>query len=110
MTSYVDVTFARLDRAPSLESTIHRWVARIEAMRFDVQRASVVVESGGRGRTRICLTLSLTDGTSRTAAITHADAYVAVADAFRVVRQQLLDAGSAVEPSRAGEASHRLIA
>lgn len=102
MTSYIDVTFERLDRAPSLESTIHRWVARIEAMRFDVQRASVTIESGGRGRTKVSLALSLTDGTAQTATVAHADAYVAVADVFRIVRQQLLDATAA--------ASHRLIA
>jgi ribosome-associated translation inhibitor RaiA len=110
MTSYIDVTFARIERAPSIESTIHRWVARIEAMRFDVQRASVAVESDGRRRTRVSLTLSLMDGTSRTAAVTHADAYVAVADAFRVVRQQLLDTNAAEEPARPGDASRRLIA
>jgi hypothetical protein len=90
MTSYIEVNFGRVGHDPSIESAIHRWVARFEAMGFPVQRATAGVEPGSRHRTAISLTLVLTDGTSRSAATTHTDAYVAVSDAFRLVRQQLL--------------------
>ena len=92
MTSYVHVNFRRIDRNPSIESAIHRWVARFEAMRFEVRRAVATVEPGGRNRTTVQLTLVLVDGTSRTVTATRTDPYVAVSDAFRSVRQQLLAA------------------
>lgn len=92
MTSYVDVKFQRIARDPSIESAVHRWVARFEAMQFEVRRASATVESGGRGRTTVKLTLVLADGESRMADATRPDPYVAISDAFRSVRQQLLAA------------------
>jgi hypothetical protein len=110
MTSYIDVDFQRTDRNPSIESAIHRWVARFEAMRFAVQRASAIVEPGGRNRTTVRLTRVLADGTARTAATTHSDAYVAVSDAFRVVRQELLAAAAPAAPERARRPSGPLFA
>ena len=92
MTSYVDVNFQRIDRNPSIESAIHRWVARFEAMRFEVQRVVAIIEAAGRSRTTVQLTMVLVDGTSQTVVSTRTDPYVAVADAFRSVRQQLLAA------------------
>jgi ribosome-associated translation inhibitor RaiA len=92
MTSYIHVTFRHADRNPSIESAIHRWVARFEAMRFEVRRAIATVEPVGRNRTAVQLTLVLANGTSRTVATTRPDPYVAVSDAFRAVRQQLLAA------------------
>jgi ribosome-associated translation inhibitor RaiA len=107
MTSYIDVNFQRIDRNPSIESAIHRWVARFEAMRFEVRRAVATVEVGGRSRTTVELTLVLADGTARTVTATRTDPYVAVSDAFRSVRQQLLAAPS---PDRARPAPGRLVA
>src|SRR4051794_7641726 len=92
MTPYIRVTFQRIDRNPSIESAIHRWVARFEAMRFEVRRAIATVEPAGRNRTAVQLTLVLANGISRTVATTRPDPYVAVSDAFRAVRQQLLAA------------------
>ncbi len=92
MTPYIHVSFQRIARNPSIESAIHRWVARFEAMRFEVRRALATVESAGRNRTTVHLSMVLVDGVSRTAKITHTDPYVAVSDAFRLVRQQLLAA------------------
>jgi hypothetical protein len=106
MTSYVDVNFQRIDRDASIESAIHRWVARFEAMGLHVQRATADVEPSRRNRTTIRLMMVLADGSSRTATTTHIDAYVAVSDAFRLVRHQLL-AGSDLPtaPERARRAS-----
>lgn len=92
MTSDIDVSFQRTDRNPSIESAIHRWVARLEAMQFPVQRASAIVEPAGRSRITVRLELTLIDGTACAAATTHADPYVAVSDAFRVVRQHMIAA------------------
>lgn len=88
MTSYVDVSFHGLPHDGSIEASIQRWVARLEAMRIEIQRAQITVEPSGRRRTAITLTLLLLDGSSRTVGSVHADAYVAVADAFRAARKQ----------------------
>ena len=45
-----------------------------------------------RGRTTVRLSVVLAKGTSRTVEATRTDPYVAVSDAFRSVRQQLLAA------------------
>jgi hypothetical protein len=99
MTSYVYVIFKGIDRNPSIEATVHRWVARFEAMRFEVLRAIARIEPAGRNRTAVQLTLVLANGTTRTVATTRPDPYVAVSDAFRAVRQQLL-AASPTTPGR----------
>ena len=90
MNPYIRVSFQRVDRNPSIESAIHRWVARFEAMRFEVRRAIAVVEPAGRNRTTVHLAMALASGPSRTVTTTHTDPYVAVSDAFRSLRQQLL--------------------
>lgn len=88
MATHIEVSFRGVHRDPSVESAIHRWVARLEAMRIEVQRADVVVEPSGRKRTRITASIRLTDGTVQTSATMHADTYVGVADAFRALRHQ----------------------
>lgn len=110
MTSYIDVSFQRIDRNPSIESAIHRWVARFEAMRFEVRRAVAIVEPAGRSRTAVKLTLVLANGASETAVASRTDPYVAVSDAFRLVRRQLLAAASLSSPDRATPASGKLVA
>jgi hypothetical protein len=89
MLSYVDVTFRSMPKDASVEAAVHRWVARLEALRIAVQRAEVTIEASGRRRTVITLTLRLTDGSMWTAATAHADRYVGVADVFRAMKQQV---------------------
>jgi hypothetical protein len=109
MTPYIDVSFQRSERNPSIESAIHRWVARFAAMGLEVRRGFATVEPTGRNRTTLRLTLILADGTARTATITHADPYVAVSDVFHVVRQQLIMA-SRPSADRSSAAAGRLVA
>ena len=90
MTPYVDVSFHDLPRDVSIEASIHRWVARLEAMGIEIQRAEIKVAPSGRRQTSVSLTLVLVDGTSRATSSVHADAYVCVADAFRAAKQRLL--------------------
>ena len=68
---------------------MHRWVARLEAAVEDALRVEVKIERSGRRRTMVGLTLTGSDG-SRTTATSHEDAYIAVSDAFRALRMQLL--------------------
>jgi hypothetical protein len=103
MTPYIVVSFQGIDRNPSVESAIHRWVARFEAMRFEVRRAIAILESAGRNRTGVKLSLQLMDGVVRRVVVAHDDPYVAVSDAFRLVRHQLLAAAPASPPRGPGQ-------
>lgn len=101
MTPYVDVSFRGLPRDPSVEAAINRWVARLESMRIEVQRAEIIVAPAGRKRTLISATIELTTGAVQTTATAHADTYVGVADAFRAIRKQL-------QPPESPQSSHSL--
>jgi len=67
----IDVNFSDRARDRSLEATLHRWVARFEAMSFEVHGAAVTIEPSGRDHTAVCLTMTLAGGTFSTAVITH---------------------------------------
>jgi ribosome-associated translation inhibitor RaiA len=89
MHPYIQVSFPGGPRDPALEAAVHRWVARLESAIEHAQQVEVMIE-----RARRCTTVGLTlsgglEG-PRKAATSHKDAYVAVSDAFRALRQQLL--------------------
>ncbi len=92
MFPFIEIQFRRLVRDPSLESAIHRWVARLEAMEIGVRRADVTIEVAGRRRRRtsVSLAVELPDRMEPEVVVAHADPYVAIAEAFRVVRRQVL--------------------
>lgn len=90
MPSYVDVSFQDGSCDRSIEGAVRRWVARLEAMCLDVRGAAAAVARAGRMRTSVCLTVTVGDGNLATAACTHTDPFVAVADAFRAVHRDLL--------------------
>jgi hypothetical protein len=71
-------------------------VARLEWTPIEVHRAEVMIERIGRRRTAVRVSIGPVTGAAPTAATSHADAYVALSDAFRAVRRQLLDRGTAV--------------
>jgi hypothetical protein len=87
MSSRIEVTFHGLPHDASLEAAIDRWVTRLEAMSFEIRSAIAIIERVGRQRTSVYLALALADGVSLTAASAHADAYVAVSNAFRSARR-----------------------
>jgi ribosome-associated translation inhibitor RaiA len=89
MQPYIQVSFPGSQRDPALEAAVHRWVARLESEMEDALRLEVMIDRSGRRRTSVDLTLCASDG-PRTAATSHKDAYVAVSDAFRALRMQLL--------------------
>jgi len=96
---YIHVAFHGMPRDPSLEAAIHRWVARLEGMNARVQRADVTVEPLGRRRTSVSVFVGAIGGVTPQATTSHVDAYVAVSDAFREVRRQLI--GRATAPRSA---------
>ena len=99
MYPYISVRFEHMVRDASVEASVHRWVARLESPTVSVQRALITIEQVGRSRTKVYVKLDLVDGTASIATTAHADIYVAVADAFRAVRRELLE--RVATPSRA---------
>jgi len=91
MHPYINVRFERMIRDSSVEASVHRWVARLESPTVSVQRALITVEQVGRSRTRVRLELEFVDGAASMTTTAHEDIYVAVADAFRAVRRELID-------------------
>ena len=90
MHSFIEVTFHQIEHDRAVENAVHRWVARLEGTQLDIRRARVRLERIGRRRTGACLELTLGGGRTVIATAGHEDAFVAVADAFRGARQQVL--------------------
>ena len=87
---YIEVSFPGSPHDPALEAAVHRWVARLEPAIEDAVRVDVKIDRSARRRTTVGLTILGGSDGPRTAATSHQDAYVAVSDAFRAVRLQLL--------------------
>lgn len=90
-----DITFRGMSRSPALEATIHEWVGKLEHI-SPVDRCSVVIEMPHKhqrqGRTfRVRLDV-VVPGKSISVNRPESDnAYLALADAFRTARRQLVD-------------------
>jgi hypothetical protein len=89
MQPYIQVTFDRMDHDPSVEAAARRGAPRLESTAA-IKGAFIAIEHEGRRRTGVRLRLALADGSASTTAAAHEDIYVAVADAFRAARRQLL--------------------
>lgn len=94
MSPYIGVTFFNMPENQSVESAIHRWVARLERVGIEVRRADITIEPARRGGAAVALRLVLGNGAVRTAETQHADIYVGVADAFRAVKRQVKPLGA----------------
>ena len=90
----IEITFVEARRDRALEGAIHRWVARLESMGFEVKGASVTVEPQGRSALAVQVALTLTSGALATGTSRHIEPFVAVSDAFRVASRSLLHRGS----------------
>jgi hypothetical protein len=90
MCPHVDVKFARMPHDPSVEASVQRWVDRLGWANVTVRSAYVTIARSGWRRTSVYLTLVLLGGRVLTMQISHTDVYVAVADAFRAARKQML--------------------
>ncbi|KAB2894406.1 MAG: hypothetical protein F9K40_16580 [Kofleriaceae bacterium] len=90
MHSFIEVTFHQLDPDRSVENAVHRWVARLAGTQLEIRHVRVRLERIGRRRTGACLELTLQSGQPVIATTAHEDAFVAIADAFRAARHQVL--------------------
>jgi hypothetical protein len=91
----IDITFRDMTPSPALETAIREWALRIEHV-LPLQRCAVVIEMPHKHRrhglpfqVHLSMTIpghsvSVTRGQAR-------EPYLAVADAFRAARRQLLD-------------------
>lgn len=90
MQPFVEISFHHLAHDHALEGAVHRWVARFFGMQFDLRRSRVRLEPVGRNRTGVWLELALAGGQSAITVTAHEDPFVAISDAFRAARRQLL--------------------
>jgi ribosomal subunit interface protein len=91
-----EITFHEIEQSDSVESSIQRWVARIEPLHARIRGCHVFVEQPHRRhRTgkqfEVHVRLDVPGLEIAASRIHHEDIYVAIADAFRAVRRQLLE-------------------
>lgn len=90
-----EITFHGIDPSPSAEAAIERWVARLEHVHDRIIHVHATVSVPHRhGRKRdfeVHLKLDISGAEIVTRLAKHEDVYVAIADAFRAARRQLLD-------------------
>jgi ribosome-associated translation inhibitor RaiA len=90
-----EITFHGLEPNSSAEAAIERWVARLETIHDRILhvQATVSVPSrhGRRPDVEVHLKLDISGSEIVTRLARHEDVYVAIADAFRAARKQLLE-------------------
>lgn len=91
-----EITFHELPYSDAVEASIQRWVARLQHISDRISRCRVfVMQPHRRQRTgkdfEIHVHLAVPGGEIAASHIHNEDVYVAVADAFRAARRQLLD-------------------
>jgi hypothetical protein len=91
MTFFLNVRFRGMPRDASVEAAAQRWGVRLEAANLAIRRAAVAIEPSPDGR-RIAarVTVELANGATAVTTGARDDAHVAVGDAFRAARRQLL--------------------
>jgi len=90
----IATTFRDMTPSPALQAAVERWAERLGQLSTRIVSCHVAVEKPHRHHThgsgfRITLTLTV-PGASIAASRDHLDPYVAVADAFRAARRQLV--------------------
>lgn len=90
MQQYIRVDLEGMAPDPSVEAAALRWVARLEESGLPIGGAIVEIEHVGRRGTVVSVRVDITGGSTMTASAARDEIYVAVADAFRAVRRQLL--------------------
>lgn len=90
-----EITFHELDVSPAAEAAIERWVARLETIHQRILHVHATVSVPHRHAPRrefeVHLKLEIAGAEIVTRLARHADVYIAIADAFRATRRQLLD-------------------
>ncbi len=91
-----EITFHEIPRSAAVEAAVLRWVARLEPLHDRVVRCLVKIEQPHRSQRQgrafeIHVVVEIPGNDIAVSRIRHEDIYVAVADAFRAARRQLLD-------------------
>lgn len=94
----IELTFLHMTPSPALDATIREWAARIDHV-LPIQRCSVVVERPTKHHRHgapfhVHVTISIpghTVSVTRGGRAEYQDPFLAVGDAFRAVRRQLLE-------------------
>ena len=89
-------TFRDMESSPALQATVERWAARLEHVFDRIVECHVSIEKPHRHHLHglpfeINVVISVPGAQLTVSKQTHEDAYVAVANAFRAARRQLLD-------------------
>jgi ribosome-associated translation inhibitor RaiA len=90
------ITFHEIHHSDAIEAAIQRWVARLEHVSDRIVRCEVRIEQPHRSHRQgrefeVHVVLGIPGNDVASSRTRHEDPYVAVADAFRATRRQLLD-------------------
>ena len=91
-----EITFHGLEHSDAVEASIDRWIDRIERFYDRIIKCNVTVGQPHRrrrhgGEYNVSIVLEIPGGEIATTHAGNEDIYVAIADAFRAARRQLLD-------------------
>lgn len=91
----VELTFHQIDHSDAVEAAVERWLSRLEGVHPRIQRINVHVSQPHRSHRQgrefhVNVVVEIPNHTIA-ASQGHEDIYVAVSDAFRTARRQLLD-------------------
>jgi ribosomal subunit interface protein len=92
----IEITFHELPQSDAVEASIQRWVARLENVHERISSCHVfVMQPHRRHRTgkdfEIHVHLTIPGDEITASRIHHEDIYLAIADAFRATRRQLVE-------------------
>jgi ribosome-associated translation inhibitor RaiA len=90
-----EVTFHNVEHSDAIERSIERWVARLDGCHDCITRCDITVGQPHRshrddGSLEVTVKVGL-PGEPIVSHAAHEDPYLAIADAFRAARRQLLD-------------------
>ena len=91
-----EITFHGIEHSDAVEASVQRWVSRIEHMYDRITGCHVTVSQPHKrhrhgSEFNVSVVLEVPGSEIAATHIRHEDVYVAVADAFRAVRRQLVD-------------------
>src|SRR5574337_391542 len=95
METPLKITFQGIEPSPALDTRIRTWMKRLEGVHHRISRCEVVVDKPHNHQRSgldfdVHVSLTLPRGRVITSGVDH-DPYVAVRDAFRAARRQLVD-------------------
>ncbi len=89
-----EIMFHQLDQSDAVETSVQRWVARLERLYDRITKCTVTISQPHKrhrhgGEFCVNVVLDVPGGEIAASHLRHEDIYVAVADAFRAARRQL---------------------